>query len=100
MRIIKSALFLLVLTMSVVAWAGPVNINTADAAALVTSIKGVGEKKAQAIVAYRTQNGPFKSVEGLSKVKGIGPVIIEKNRDNLTVEDGSQAVKAVDNKSK
>ena len=40
----------------------PVNINTADAAALSEAIKGEGLKKAQAIIAYRSKLGPFKSV--------------------------------------
>ena|SRR3989338_7843139 len=49
----------------------PVNINIADVKTLMT-IKGVGQKRAQAIIDYRTQNGPFKSVDDLAKVKGVG----------------------------
>ncbi len=64
----------------------PVNINTADAATLAEAIKGVGLKRAEAIVAYRKQNGNFKSVEGLSNVRGIGESIVAKSRDNLKVK--------------
>jgi len=49
-----------------------VNINTATKEEL-TSLKGIGEKRAQDIIDYRTKNGPFKSVDDLEKVPGIGP---------------------------
>ena len=62
----------------------PININTATAEQL-TTIKGIGEKRAQAIIAFREQNGPFKSVEDLSSVKGISKKFIEKNRNQLTI---------------
>jgi len=51
--------------------AAPVDLNSADLSTL-QQIKGIGPVKAQAIVNYRTQNGPFKSVEDLAKIKGIG----------------------------
>ncbi|AIQ65088.1 hypothetical protein PSTEL_20145 [Paenibacillus stellifer] len=54
-----------------------VNVNTASAAEL-TALPGIGEKKAQAIVDYRSQHGPFKSASDLEKVKGIGPKMLEK----------------------
>ena len=66
--------------------AAPVDINTADAAAIAAAMKGVGLKKAEAIVAYRKANGPFKRVEDLTLVKGIGIKTVEKNRANLTVK--------------
>ncbi len=78
------AIFVLVLS-SAVAWAGSVNINKADAQHLATAIKGVGPKTALAIVAYREQHGPYRSVDELMKIKGIGPVTIEKNKDRLTI---------------
>ena len=65
-------------------WAETLNINTADAQALSEGIDGVGEKRAQAIVDYRNEHGPFTTVDGLSQVKGIGSATIDKNRDNLT----------------
>jgi len=71
------------------AQAAPVNINTADAATLSKNINGVGPKKADAIVAYRKAKGPFKSVEELVKVKGIGKKLIEKNRADLFISDAN-----------
>lgn len=66
--------------------AAPVNINTADARTLAANIKGVGEKKAEAIVEYRKKHGPFKKPEDLTRIKGIGPRLIEKNRDVIVVK--------------
>ena len=51
--------------------AAPVNINTADAAALA-KLNGIGPKKAAAIVAYRSKHGRFQSLEDLTAIKGIG----------------------------
>ena len=65
--------------------AGPVDINTADAATLAAAINGVGEKKAESIVAYRNTHGPFASVDDLVMIKGIGSATIDRNRDSLTV---------------
>lgn len=67
--------------------AAPVNINTADAKTLAENIKGIGPKKAQAIVVYRRENGPFKSLQELTKVKGIGEKFIEKNKTELLLSD-------------
>ena len=66
--------------------AGPVNVNTADAKTLARELDGVGMAKAEAIVAYRQKNGPFKSAEDLAKVDGIGKKTIEQNRANLRFE--------------
>ncbi len=60
------------------------NLNSADAAAL-QNIKGIGPKKADAIVAYREANGSFKSVEDLVKVRGIGQKRLAKIEKYLTV---------------
>ena len=65
--------------------ADKVNINTADKATLVTEIKGVGEKRAEAIIAWREQHGPFKSVDELADVSGVGQAIVDKNRETLSV---------------
>ena len=80
------ALIFAVFTMlSVPASAGPVDINSADAAMLAAAIDGVGEKKAAIIIRHRETFGPFASVEELANVKGIGSGTVERNRDNLTV---------------
>jgi competence protein ComEA len=66
-----------------VTWAGPVNVNTADASMLAKELDGIGPAKAQAIVEYRQQNGPFHSPEDLLKVDGIGQRVLEMNRGNI-----------------
>ena len=77
---------LILLACSQFAMAEVVNINTADAQMLASNIIGVGEKKALAIVAFRDEHGPFKSVDELTQVKGIGLKLVEKNRENLTIK--------------
>jgi competence protein ComEA len=67
------------------AFAGPVDINRADAATIAKELNGVGEARAKAIVEYREKNGAFKTADDLAKVKGIGPKMIEKNRANIRV---------------
>lgn len=62
-----------------------IDINTADVATLDRVLLNIGPAKAEAIVAYRTANGPFRSVEQLALVKGIGLKTIEKNRDRIVV---------------
>lgn len=64
--------------------AEPVNINSADKQTLM-QVKGVGEKRAEAIIAWREKNGPFKTVEQLTEIDGIGPSLVETNKDMLTV---------------
>ncbi|MFL5737290.1 MAG: helix-hairpin-helix domain-containing protein [Actinomycetota bacterium] len=61
-----------------------ININTADATAL-EALPGIGEVLSQAIVDYRTQNGPFATVDDLENVSGIGPSIMDDVRDMVTV---------------
>lgn len=80
-----AAVFLSLLLSFGIAHASPIDINTADAKALATAMKGVGEKRAEAIIAYRTQHGPFKSVDELRKVDGISARIVEDNRQRVTV---------------
>lgn len=66
----------------------PVNINTADATTLSQSLDGVGLAKAQAIIAWREANGPFGSADQLTEVKGIGPSLVERNRDAIQIDGG------------
>jgi competence protein ComEA len=61
-----------------------VNINTADETTLET-INGVGPALATAIIQYRTEHGPFTSVDQLDDVSGIGPATLEKLRPQVTV---------------
>jgi competence protein ComEA len=92
-RSIRLLILCLMCWAPVAAWSEPVDINTADAKTLAAEMKGVGEKTAEAIVAYRTANGPFKTVEDLLKVKGIGDKLLEQNRANIRVaaEKGAAA---------
>ena len=63
--------------------AEPVNINTADAAALAKALNGIGPAKAKAIVSYREKNGPFKSADQLAMVEGISQKLIDRNRADI-----------------
>ncbi len=75
-------LLLSIILLSAFAFAS-VDINTASVKDLST-LKGIGKKKAEAIVAYRKTHC-FKSVDELTKVKGIGKKILEKNRSEIKV---------------
>ena len=63
--------------------AGPVDINTADAATIARELNGVGESRAKAIVDYREKNGRFASPDDVMKVSGIGPQVLKLNRENI-----------------
>jgi len=80
--------FVLILGMCFSSWvfASPVNINSASAEEIASSLSGIGPKKAEAIVAYRKAHGPFKSVDDLSQVKGIGSKTIAKNVQDILLE--------------
>ncbi|MBU2099237.1 MAG: ComEA family DNA-binding protein [Gammaproteobacteria bacterium] len=62
-----------------------VDINTADAETLALALDGVGMAKAQDIIAYREQNGDFKTADDLQKVRGIGKATLERNRSRIIV---------------
>lgn len=62
----------------------PISINTADLELLIT-LDGIGEKKAQAIIDYREQNGLFSNIEEIMQVKGIGEKIFESIKDDIKV---------------
>jgi competence protein ComEA len=90
MRILTS-LFVLTCALPIVCWAESVNINTADARTIAKELKGIGVARAQAIVAYRNEHGPFKSPDDLGLVKGIAQKVIDQNRANIKL-DGSGGV--------
>ena len=75
----------------VLAGAGPVDINTADAATIARELNGVGESRARAIVDFREKNGHFASPEDVLKVSGIGPQVLKLNRDNIRTGQISKA---------
>jgi competence protein ComEA len=62
-----------------------ININTAQADELM-DLKGIGVKKAKAIIEFRENNGPFKQPEDLINVPGIGPKTFEANKNRIIVE--------------
>ena len=86
----KKLLFVLAL-FSANAFATPVNVNTADAKTIAASLKGVGIKKAEAIVADRTKNGAFKSADDLKRVSGIGEKTVAANKADILLADSAVA---------
>ena len=67
-------------------WAGPVDLNTADAETIARELNGVGQARAQAIVDYRNEYGAFQSADELLNVTGIGKFILEANEQNILIE--------------
>jgi competence protein ComEA len=65
-----------------------IDLNSADVATLSQGLRGIGEAKARAIVEHRRRHGPFRSVDELALVKGIGPKTVERNRTRLRVGGG------------
>lgn len=80
------SLLVLLLTMTFSAIAEPVNINTATAQQLDEALELVGPTRAEAIVAFRSDNGEFKTLEDFMKVPGIGPATMERNKDNIKLK--------------
>jgi len=60
-----------------------INVNTANAQQIATTMTGVGESKAKAIVQYRKTNGKFKTLQDLENVDGIGAKTVEKNKGKI-----------------
>lgn len=74
------------------AYAAPlVDLNTSSRTHLET-VSGIGPGKARAIIEYRTQHGPFKSVDELENVPGFGKKTIEKIRSRLTISQPRQKI--------
>ena len=85
MKTLVRMLAVIIACVPIWAFAGPVDINTADAETMSEELNGVGLAKAKAIVEYREKYGPFKSPEDLSLVKGIGDRTVELNLANIRV---------------
>jgi competence protein ComEA len=85
----KLVILLAFFSVSMSVFAAPVNINTADAKTIADSLSGIGLKKAEAIIDYRTKNGAFKSVDDLTQVSGIGAKTIEKNKADILLVDSN-----------
>jgi competence protein ComEA len=90
MQWMKNALLAMSLAVSASVFAvqtgQPVNINTADAQAIADNLNGIGLKKAEAIIAYRKEHGPFKTLEDLKEVKGIGDATVANNEKLIQLE--------------
>ena len=93
------ALSLLFMSSAMVS-AAPVDINKASAEELVANLKGIGPVKAKAIVLHREKHGPFKSIEELSAVKGIGLKTLDANRANLKGLTSASSKSKADSKGK
>ena len=92
MKILR-VLFALTSVVPVLCFADVVNINTADARTIAKELKGIGVARAQAIVAYRNEHGPFKSADDLGLVKGIAQKVIDQNRANIKLDGKMEGVK-------
>ena len=68
-----------------------VNINSADSETLVDQLVGIGPSKAMAIIRYRQKHGPFKTINALAEVKGIGLKTVEQNRSRIMVAPAKAA---------
>lgn len=88
---LKSFYFALIFAVASTAFgATPVDVNTATAEQLAAVMVGIGQKKAQAIVRYRDENGEFSEIDELIFVKGIGPILLKKNRAFLSIGPGEE----------
>jgi competence protein ComEA len=76
--------------------ADKVDVNTADAATIDRVLLNIGPSKAEAIVAHRTANGPYRSLEQLAQVKGIGLKTVERNRDRIELGGAAASAAAGD----
>jgi competence protein ComEA len=86
-KTIAALLLALALTGFAVAEEMTVNINTATAEQLAETLAGIGRAKAEAIVAYREENGPFRHADELVNVRGIGLATLDRNRDRIETDE-------------
>ncbi|MCK5917545.1 MAG: helix-hairpin-helix domain-containing protein [Cocleimonas sp.] len=90
---IKSLILAVVLSViSLSSFAEVVNINKANAATFKHYLKGIGAKKAESIVKYRTEHKRFKTVAEIKEVRGIGDKIFKKIKENLSLAEGVVSV--------
>lgn len=90
MQLFRKLALLALLSLPVTLFAeGVVDINTADKETLMT-LSGIGTAFAERIIDYREQHGGFRSVQELTDIRGIGPALIEKNKDALTVSNPAE----------
>ncbi len=87
-KMLTTILFLTLLGLGAPGWAAKVDINRADAAALSENLHGIGPVKARAIVDYRRKHGPFRKIDDLLNVPGIGEATLQKNRRDLSLSGG------------
>jgi len=85
MKLLHTLFLTTILLFSSAAFAGKININSASAEQIASTMTGIGESKAKAIVDYRSSHGKFKSVQDLENVDGIGGKTVEKNKDKITL---------------
>lgn len=86
MKKLTLAVLILFLVAAPAAWAaGPVNVNTATAEQL-SELSNVGPAKAAAIVSYREEHGPFRSLQELTRVSGIGERTVEMNLELIEID--------------
>lgn len=84
-KLILAVVFLFLAGVPAVWASGPVNVNTATVEELA-QLTNIGPAKAAAIVAYREENGPFRSLQELTRVSGIGERTIEINLDRIELD--------------
>jgi len=87
-NLLLSIVVLVFFALPQIALAELVNINKANESALQANLSGIGPVKAKAIVEYRKKNGPFKSINELANVPGIGKSLINNNRKNVSTKKG------------
>lgn len=80
-----AALLLLSMLSGTVVAMDPVNVNTATAVEL-TKLTNIGPAKAEAIIAYREAHGPFRSLQELTRVTGVGERTVEINLERITLD--------------
>ena len=86
----KFLVILIGLISPLVLFAGPVDINTADAETIAKELDGVGPARARAIVEYRNTYGKFRSAAEITNVNGIGQHVLSVNAGNILAEQGSE----------